>query len=91
MELNGAVLGNRLKNFLKKETSFEFENVYQLVDSSTVLGYVQKECGSFKPFRVAEIQNKTYLKMKSLLDEPGLLVTSINLTGAPSSGRFKIC
>ena len=59
MELNGAVIGNRMKNFILNETNLKFANVYQLVDSSTVLGYVQKECGVFHPYegvRVAEIQ-----------------------------------
>ena len=60
MELNGAVLGNRVKNFILKDTSLKFSKVYQLVDSSTVLGYVHKECGIFKPYegiRVSEIQS----------------------------------
>ena len=60
MELNGAVLGNRITNFILKDTSFKFSKVYQLVDSSTVLGYVHKECGVFKPYegiRVSEIQS----------------------------------
>ena len=57
MELCGAGLGCRIKNFLLKETKFDFEKVYNLVDSSTVLGYLHKECGAFGPFkgvRVAE-------------------------------------
>ena len=60
MELNGAVLGNRMKNFILKETNLEFEKVYQFVDSSTALGYVHKECGVFGPYkgvRVAEIHS----------------------------------
>ena len=60
MELNGAVLGNRIKNFLMNDTNFQFSKVYVLVDSSTVLGYLQKECGTFRPFegvRVAEFQS----------------------------------
>ena len=60
MELNGALLGNRIKNFILKETNLQFAKVYQLVDSSTVLGYVHKECGVFHPYegiRVAEIQS----------------------------------
>ena len=60
MELNGAVVGNRIANFLKDETNLEFEKVYFLVDSSTILGYVNKECGVFHPFegiRIAEIQS----------------------------------
>ena len=59
MELNGAVIGNRMKSFLMK-TNLRFGKVYQIVDSSTVLGYVQKECGVFRPYegvRVAEIQS----------------------------------
>ena len=58
MELNGALVGNRIKNFLLKETNLKFSAVYQLVDSSTVLGYLQKECGHFNPYegiRVAEV------------------------------------
>ncbi len=60
MELNGAVLGNRIKNFIMKETNIEFGQVHQLVDSSTVLGYAQKEYGVFNPYegiRIAEIQS----------------------------------
>ena len=60
MELCGAVLGNRIKKFLVKETKFDFAKVYNLVDSSTVLGYLYKECGLFGPFegvRVAEVQS----------------------------------
>ena len=65
MELNGAVVGNRVKNFLLKETNLKFGKVFQLVDSSTVLGYVQKECGKFRPYegiRVAEIQSSNKLE-----------------------------
>ena len=60
MELNGAVLGHRIKNFILKETNLSFSKVYQFVDSSTFLGYIYKECGVFKPYegiRVAEIQS----------------------------------
>ena len=60
MELNGAVFGNRIKGFILKETNFPFSKVYNFVDSSTVLGYVHKESGCFKPYegiRVAEIQS----------------------------------
>ena len=60
MELCGAVTGTRVKNFVTKETSLKFKKVYHLVDSSTVLGYVQKESGHLRPYegvRVAEIQS----------------------------------
>ena len=50
MELNGAVLGNRIRNFLCNETNMVFEKVYHLVDSSTVLGYLNKEYGVFHPY-----------------------------------------
>ena len=62
MELNGAVIGNRIKNFILKKTNLKFSTTIQLVDSSTVLGYVQKECGVFQPYegvRVAEIQSSS--------------------------------
>ena len=60
MELNGCVLGNRIKHFVDKDTNFEFEKMYHFVDSSTVLGYIQKENGVWEQFeavRVAEIQS----------------------------------
>ena len=69
MELNGAVLGNRVKNFILKDTNMKFSKVYQLVDSSTVLGYAQKEYGAFKPYegiRVAEIQSTNEFEGKRL-------------------------
>ena len=42
LELNGAVLAKRLKEFLVSQLDIKFANVYHLVDSSTVLGYVHK-------------------------------------------------
>ena len=60
MELNGLVMGNRVKNYILKNTQMKFDKIYQLVDSSTVLGYVHKECGVFNPYegiRVSEIQS----------------------------------
>lgn len=60
MELNGADLNNRVKNFIIKDTNLKFSKVYQFVDSSTVLGYLHKQCGVFKPYegiRVSEIQS----------------------------------
>ena len=60
MELNGAVMNNRVKNFLLKDTNLNFSTVYQFVDSSTVLGYLHKESGVYKPFegvRVSEVQS----------------------------------
>jgi len=51
MELNGAVIGNRIQNIIIKETHMKFGKVYQIVDSSTVLGYIMKECGVFRPYK----------------------------------------
>ena len=70
MELNGAVLGNRIKNFILKDTNLKFSKTYQLVDSSTVLGYVHKECGILKPYegiRVSEIQSTNSYKEGKLV------------------------
>ena len=55
MELCGAVLSNRLKNYLMKETNLVFSKVYHLVDSSTVLGYVHKESSVFGPYEGVHI------------------------------------
>ena len=60
MELCGALVGNRIKNFITKETNLQFGKIYHLVDSSTVLGYVHKESGNFGAYegiRIAEIQS----------------------------------
>ena len=59
LELNGAVLSKRLAEFLIGYLRLEFANIYHLVDSSTVLGYVHKCDAKLKPFegiRVSEIQ-----------------------------------
>ena len=60
MELSGAVVGNRVKNFLLKETNLQFAKVINLVDSSTVLGYLHKESsnfGQFEGIKIAEVQS----------------------------------
>ena len=59
LELQGAVMSKRLKEFVLEHLNLRFSNVYHLVDSSTVLGYVHKEDAKLKPFegqRVSEIQ-----------------------------------
>ena len=59
LELNGAVLSKRLEEFLLAHLDLEFQNIYHLVDSSTVLGYIHKPDSKLKPFegvRVSEIQ-----------------------------------
>ena len=59
LELNGAVLAKRLREFVTGQLDMEFNNIYHLVDSSTILGYVHKQDSKLKPFegvRVSEIQ-----------------------------------
>ena len=59
LELNGAVLSKRLEEFIASDLDLEFENIYHLVDSSTVLGYLHKADAKLKPYegvRVSEIQ-----------------------------------
>ena len=61
MELNGAVLSKKRK-VIKTETRFNFERVYQLVNSETVLCSISKKSTRFKLFegvRIAEIQSTT--------------------------------
>ena len=53
------MLAKRLKEFVTNTLDLEFENIYHLVDSSTVLGYLHKQDTRLKPFegvRVSEIQ-----------------------------------
>ena len=50
MELDGERIGNRIKNFLIKDTDLEFDKVFYFVDSSTVPGHLQKKSGNFKPY-----------------------------------------
>ena len=60
MELSGAVVGNRVKNFLLKETNLQFAKVINLVDSSTMLGYLHKgssNFGQFEGIKIAEVQS----------------------------------
>ena len=60
IELNGAILGHRLKVMLENHHGFDFDKVLNLVDSATVLGYLTRLEGGFKPYegvRVAEIHS----------------------------------
>ena len=59
MELNRAVLAKRLREFIVSQVDIEFDNIFHLVDSSTILGYLHKQDSKLKPFegiRVSEIQ-----------------------------------
>ena len=60
MEFFAAVFGNKMKNFLIKYTDFKLTKFYVLVDSSTVMGNLQKEYVVVRPFkdmRVAEFKS----------------------------------
>ena len=50
LELNGAVLAKRVREFLVDQLDMNFTKVYHLVDSSTVLGYVHKADAKLKPY-----------------------------------------
>ena len=62
MELNGAVLSKRIRVILERECRFSFSNVYQLVDSETVLNMLHRLSTRFKVYegvRIGEIQSAT--------------------------------
>jgi hypothetical protein len=62
LELNGAVLSKRGRKVLEQEMRFKFEQVFQLVDSETVLCMINKVSTRFAPYegvRVGEIQAAT--------------------------------
>ena len=50
LKLNGAVLSKQLDEFVRSTLNMKFENVYHLVDSSTVLGYLHKSDSKLKTF-----------------------------------------
>ena len=67
MELNGAVLSKRGRKVIETETRFQFDNIYQLVDSETILCSINKTSTRFKLFegvRIAEIQAATEGNMR---------------------------
>ena len=62
LELNGAIMSKRLRNFIKKETRFDFEREFFIVDSEIVRAMIQKESYGFHTFvalRIGEIQSST--------------------------------
>ena len=62
MELNGAVLSKRTRVVIEKEMRYKFQEVYQLVDSETVLAMINKVSTRFKVYegvRLGEIQAAT--------------------------------
>ena len=51
MELDGAVLAKRLREFVLLTLNLRFVNIFHLVDWSTVLSYLHKEDAKFKPYK----------------------------------------
>ena len=59
LELNGAVLGARLKSFIYKQSRYEFERVICMVDSKVVHAMLKQESHGFHTYpalRIGEIQ-----------------------------------
>ena len=50
LKLNGAVLSKQLDEFVRSTLDMKFENMYHLVESSTVLGYLHKSDSKLKTF-----------------------------------------
>ena len=62
LELNAALMAARMKDFIVKETKFDYEAIYMIVDSEIVRAMIQKESYGFRTFvgvRVGEIQSLT--------------------------------
>jgi hypothetical protein len=59
LELNAAIMSKRAREVITKEIRYEFEKVWHLIDSETVLAMLQKTSTRFKLYegvRVGEIQ-----------------------------------
>ena len=62
LELNGALMGARVKDFIVKETTMNFKKIYMIVDSEIVRAQIQKESYGFNTFvgvRIGEIRSLT--------------------------------
>ena len=62
LELNGALMSKRLAEFTEKETRYNFQEKYYIVDSKIVRSMIQKESYRFNTFvgvRIGEIQEST--------------------------------
>jgi len=58
MELNGAILSKRIRILLQEEMTLQFEKVFHLVDSETVLAMINEISTQFKLYegvRIGEI------------------------------------
>ena len=62
LELNAALIGARLGDFINRESRMKFSKTFYIVDSEIVRAQIQKESYGFNTFvgvRVGEIQSKT--------------------------------
>jgi len=62
LELNAALIGARLGEFITREVRMKFSKTFYIVDSEIVRAQIQKESYGFNTFvgvRVGEIQSKT--------------------------------
>ena len=50
MELQGAILARRLREFFLETLNLKFANLYHLVDLSTMLGYLHKQDANLQPY-----------------------------------------
>ena len=67
MELNAALLSKRGRKVIESEMRFDFDKVYHIVDSETVLCMINKTSTRFKVYegvRIGEIQAATNGNMK---------------------------
>jgi len=55
LELNGAVLSKKARKVIEKEMRYDFERVYQLVDSKTVLCMTNKVTTRFRLFEEVRV------------------------------------
>ena len=87
MELNAAVLSKRGRKIIEKEMRHDFEKVYQLIDSETVLHMINKRSTRFKLYegvRIGEIQSATNGDLTSWYWIPGESNTADWLTRGKS-------
>ena len=62
LELAGAVVGKRLRSFIKTEMRIKFDKIYHIIDSEIVKAMISKESYGFNTFaanRIGEIQETT--------------------------------
>ena len=88
-EINGAVIGKRIRCFLQKEMRYTFSEVVHLVDSKTVLGMLNKTSRRFSLYmgtRVGEIQAACEKDDSGRLSEWGWIPGSLNVSDMITRG-----